>query len=120
MTEKIPYSEITLLRDNSPDLKFTGRLLAQVSSRLNDSDKVASYYSRWTVLELYEAKPLPLLPISTWVCYSEGRSSYPGEYTRKAGEVAKNMEEIKNYFGYGWLAKKLYDEAGIDYSVKVR
>ena len=118
MTTKMPYSEVTLPRDNFPDLKFTGRLVARVSSLVGN--KIYSDNSRWTELELYEVKPLPLLPISTWVCYSEGRSSYPEEYTRKAGEVAHTPREIKNYFGYGWLAKKLYDEAGIDYSVKVR
>lgn len=100
--------------DGEPDIRFTGELIATANS---DSDRQSPYYSgsagRWTELTLYKTQG------GKFVCSQVGRTQWMGERDRHAGKVCQTEAEVIEFFGHGWLAKDLYDEAGIDYAINV-
>lgn len=95
----------TLEIDNAPSIRFTGELVASVE---NDNKS-----GRWTELALYKTKG------GTFVCHQAGCSLWQGERDRFSGIVCDTLEEVKEFFGHRWLAKKLYAEAGIDDTIEV-
>lgn len=101
--------EITLQSDNAPSLRFRGELLASTSS---SNERSSSYYSgttgRWTTLRLYKTAS------GKFVCQSIGHTQWQGEHTRYKAVVCETEAEVIKFFGHGWLAKDLYDEAGIE------
>jgi hypothetical protein len=108
--------EYTLIVDNEPDIRFTGQLLAAVSSsaeRAMGSSSYSGETGRWTSLSLYKTHG------GKYVCHSIGRTQWQGERDRFSGKVCETLEEVKEFFGHRWLAKELYDEAGIDAFVEV-
>ncbi|MBU2735089.1 hypothetical protein HAQ00_04970 [Acidithiobacillus caldus ATCC 51756] len=105
----------TLEIDNNPDIRFTGELIAKVSS--SGDRATGSRYSgqtgRWTTLALYKTKG------GKYVCHQIGHTLWEGERDRHSGKVCDTLEEVKAFFGYRWLAKDLYAEAGIDDAVDI-
>lgn len=105
----------TLEIDNEPNIRFTGELMACAVS--SDNQAMGSNYSgqtgRWTELELYRTKG------GKFICHQVGRTRWQGERDRFSGKVCETLEEVKEFFGYRWLAKVLYSEAGIDDAVEV-
>lgn len=101
--------------DNKPNIKFTGEELAHSSS--SDNQAMGSNYSgnvgRWSELTLYKTKG------GKYICEQIGRTRWDGERDRKSGEVCETIEEVKAFFGHRWLAKELYDAAGISDTVEV-
>jgi hypothetical protein len=102
--------EFTVKRDNEKDLKFTGELLNLVSS--SPDQAMGSAYSgstgRWTQLTLYRTAG------GKYICGQVGYTQWQGEKDRYSGAVCDNEAEVVEFFGNGWLAKLLYDEAGIE------
>lgn len=100
---------ITLRNDNAPDVRFTGELMAEVASNPNNA---SGYYSghtgRWTELELYRTAG------GRFVGRSVGRTQWQGEHDRHKVEVCDDVAGVVKFFGHGWLAKDLYEAAGID------
>jgi hypothetical protein len=84
-------------------------MLAVASS---SSDKASSYYSgsvgRSTTLRLYKTRG------GKYVCQSAGYTQWQGEKDRYKAKVCDTQAAVIEFFGHGWLAKILYDEAGID------
>jgi hypothetical protein len=111
--EDIDMKTFTLEIDNKPDLRFAGELVARATSINRDAVRSYSETGRWTDLELYKTKG------GKFICYQVGRTNWSGERDRHSGKVCETVEEVKEFFGYGWLAKELYDEAGIDVAVDV-
>nr|WP_315425963.1 hypothetical protein [uncultured Pseudomonas sp.] len=105
----------TIEIDGEPDIRFTGELVA--SAHTSNDRAAGTYYSghpdRWTKLYLYKTKG------GKFVCHQIDRTIYDNNRGRLSGKVCETPEEVKEFFGYRWLAKELYDEAGIDYSVEV-
>lgn len=99
---------ITLENDNAPDVRFTGELVASSSS---SPDTSSSYHSgstgRWTTLKLYKTKG------GKFVAQSVGHTQWQGEHDRYKVAVCETEADVINFFGHGWLAKDLYEEAGI-------
>lgn len=106
---------IEIRRDNAPNIKFSGELVASTSSSANNAS--GSNYSgsagRWTELYLYKTKG------GKYICSSIGRTQWQGERDRFSGEVCDDLAGVVGFFGQGWLAKDLYEEAGIDASISV-
>ena len=100
---------ITLRNNNAPSLRFSGELLASTSS---SNERSSSYYSgttgRWTTLELYKTAS------GKFVCQSIGHTQWQGEHDRHKAVVCETEAEVIEFFGHGWLAKDLYDDAGIE------
>lgn len=106
--------QFTLERDEQRPLKFTGELIASASS---SADSVRGNYSgstgRWTELKLYRTQA------GKYVCQEIGFSQWEGEHTRYQAHVADTHDQIVTFFGTGWLAKELYDDAEIDISEEI-
>lgn len=105
----------TLNIDNAPNIRFTGELIA--SAATSDNQAMGSSYSgqtgRWTELALYKTMG------GKFVCHQVGRTRWLGKRDRFSGKVCETLEDVTEFFGHRWLAKKLYDEAGIDDVVEV-
>lgn len=105
----------TLEIDNASNVRFTGELVASAAS--SDNQEMGSSYSgqtgRWSELALYKTKG------EKFVCHQVGRTCWDGERDRFSSKVCETLEEVKEFFGYRWLAKELYSEAGIDGTVEV-
>ena len=108
ITEDSDVEAIEIQIDNAPNIRFTGEQVATASSSANNAN---SNYSRdngrWTVLKLFKTQA------GKFVCQSIGRTQWQGEQDRYSGAVAEGEAGVIAFFGHGWLAKELYDEAGI-------
>ena len=100
---------IIIQRDNDKDLKFTGENVASASSSENSAmSNYSGSTGRWTELNLYKTKG------GKFVCEQIGYTCWQGEHTRRKAVVCETEEEIIDFFGQGWLAKDLYESAGIE------
>lgn len=96
-------------RDNEPNLRFTGERIAFASSSENNAHSNYSGKSgRWTELALYKTGG------GKYICEQIGHTIYQGENTRYSGSVCETEAEVIEFFGHGWLAKDLYEDAEID------
>lgn len=98
------FDDYRIKSDGEPDLKFKGICLG-LSTSLDHNRN-----DRWTELYIYKTKK------GAFVCYQKNRTKWVGEQTRNKAKVCKTLDEVKEFFGYGWLAKALYDDASIDYT----
>lgn len=109
--EDTEMSEITgeeakeriIKRDNAPDLKFKGVLIASNSSRTYTND-----HGRWFEIALYKTVG------GKFVCQRKEYTQWQGENNRYFASVCDSVDCVKNFFGQGRYSKKLYKEAGID------
>jgi hypothetical protein len=96
-------------RDGEPDLRFIGRKRAEVWSGGDHSrPNYSGSTGRWTELALYQVKN------GKYICTSIGRTQWQGEHDRYTAIVCDTEAAVVEFFGHGWLAKRLYDAAGID------
>ena len=105
--------EFEIVRDKEQNIKFRGELIASCSS--SDNNAAGSNYSgstgRWTELRLYKTAG------GKYICSSIGRTRWQGERDRFSGCVCETIDDVIAFFGNGWLAKDLYEEADIDASI---
>jgi hypothetical protein len=131
-------TQFKLAVDDEEDIAFIGRCLASVESSPDPSSADFSRSEgRWTALSVYETLK------GNIVCYEERKSSLPGERSKCKANVILNIQvahvgeyhrggfltsrreerpkvsenmhsEVRAFFGQGWLAKRLYDAAGIE------
>ncbi len=101
---------ITLTFDNAPNIRFTGRRIGHASTHPDQA--MGSSWSgetgRWTVLDLYRTTS------GKYVCHQIGRTQWQGEQDRFSGKVCETEAEVIEFFGHRWLAKELYEDAGIE------
>lgn len=101
------YRPITITPDNGPMLDIAAAIeLAAVNSRRPDS-------AHWTELQLLKTRA------GAYVCVEYGHSIIDHQHTRTQAGLAGTIEQVIDFFGQRWLAKKLYEEAGIDLIIKV-
>ncbi|MBS0555452.1 MAG: hypothetical protein JSS47_23470 [Proteobacteria bacterium] len=101
--------------DNGPDLRFYGKVRANVRS-YSDKARIGEYsgqVGRHSELSLYETAA------GKYVCQRVERTRWSGESDSYDGKVCDTVEQVKEYFGYGWLAQDLYRDAGIDAALTV-
>ena len=95
--------------DGDKDLSFTGELIAANSSSAETArGDFSGSVGRWAELRLYRTKG------GKYVCEQVGRTQWQGEHDRHSGAVCETESEVQKFFGHGWLAKELYEEAGIE------
>lgn len=94
---------MTLGVDGAADISFTGEKIASVSSYCSSTND-----NRWTELYLFKTAG------GKFVCHQVGETRWYGERAKYKARVCETIEEVVNFFGYGWLAKELYAEAKID------
>lgn len=101
--------QYTVKRDGERDIKFTGEQIAAASS--SDNNASGSYSGspgRWTELSLYRTQA------GKYICEQIGRTCWEGEKDRFSAEVCETVDQVVEFFGHGWLAKELYEDADID------
>lgn len=104
----------TLSIDNAPDLRFTGELIAENSSSANNArSDYSGSTGRWTELALYRTIG------GRYICHQIGRTQWQGEHDRYSGKVCETEAEVIAFFGHGWVAKGLYEEAGITDALEI-
>lgn len=104
----------TLRVSGGPNLRFVGALIAQTSSsKERGADTFSGEAGRWTELCLYKTKG------GQYVAQKIKRTEWDGDYDRHSAQACATAEDVKSFLGYGWLAKQLYDLAGIDAAIDV-
>lgn len=103
-----------LRQTNRPSIKFKGELVAKASS---SPDSARCSFSGttgvWQQLSLYRVHDGRL------IAYKRDLSQWIGAKANEVAQICSNIQEVQNFFGYDWLAKELYEEAGIDCSIEV-
>lgn len=99
----------TLTNDDGRDVRFTGEIIAEASSRRHTGNS----QSRWTELTLYRTAS------GKFVCYEVGRTMWQGERNRHKVTVCTDHEGVIDAFGDGPLAKDLYSSADIDATISI-
>lgn len=94
-----------LYASDGQEVVHRAQVLASVSSYSPEASP-----TRWSVLTLYENSEGKLL------CQETGRTKVPGEITRYQLTQAGSEQDLIAAVGHGWLAKRLYDAAGIEHS----
>jgi hypothetical protein len=101
--------------DNAPNIRVTGELVAIAAD--SDNEAMGSSYNgetgRWTEMTLYKTKR------GKFVCHQIERTRWIGERDRFSGKVCETSEDVKEFFGQRWLAKELYEKAGISNTLDV-
>ncbi|GGB34502.1 hypothetical protein GCM10011316_03210 [Roseibium aquae] len=96
-------------QDDGPDLRFTGKRIASAASSTERQSGVYSgQVGTWDELELYQTTA------GSFVCVFENCTAWQGERNVRRTTVANDATAVINFFGQGWLAKMIYDEAGIE------
>lgn len=99
------YQQHTIKRDGDRDIKIKGEIVGEAASREETG--------RWAELTLYRTAG------GRYVCQQIGRTIWEGEHDRHSAAVCYTTEEVVGFFGVGWLAKQIYDSAGIDAAEEV-
>ena len=97
---------IELSRDDGPDVSFQGEQIASASSYNHQGPRNI----RWTELVLYRTAG------GKFVCAEVGQTIWGGERTRRGVHIADSAAGLIESLSYGWLAKELYEKAGIDHA----
>lgn len=110
----LKYSDATPLPSG---VIFTGVLIARVSS-LAVCEMIGKALgscegARWQELNLYRTVK------GEFVCQRIYRTQREGEDEVCEGEVCESYGQVIKFFGDGWLAKELYQEAAINASVTI-
>jgi hypothetical protein len=110
LSDSVTDERFAVVRDNAPDVTFTGELLVNTSSSQDriDGDRWSGSPGRWTTLKLYRTTG------GKFVAQRIGHTMWEGERTRYTAKVCETEDEVKGFFGMGWLAKDLYEDAEID------
>lgn len=99
--KRASVTRVRIERRGRPDLVFTGKLIARVSS---DSPE------RWTEIIVYEIEGTP----RRWVAHVVGRSTVAGEVDYHDAHVCHSHEDLVRVLKHGHLAKRIYRKLGID------
>lgn len=122
------FEDVEIARKDAPDVRFTGRLLAEVDSDTEGRNGGRTNRGRWTRLQLWELKS------GTWIAAAIGCSDRQGEIDigeierippvnagsrgftedRTIGSEMDRANRVMQFFGWTWLAKKLADQLGWD------
>lgn len=105
--EDVEANTFTLEIDNAPSIRFTGEIVASAASFDNGAEEslCSGVVGRWTELELYKTMG------GKFVCHEVERTRWDGERDGFRGEVCETMEDVKVFFGKGWLVEYLYENA---------
>jgi len=101
-------------RDDGPAYKFRGEKIGYArSSNNNAHPDYSGSTGHSEKLGLYKTQS------GKYVCEKVGYSQWQGQRTRYAACVCDTVLDVGHFFGYGWLAKDLYDDAEIEIAIEV-
>lgn len=101
--------QTTLTITGAPNIRFKGELIASSKSSW---DRCHPNYSGTTgiaiTLRLYRTAT------GKYVCHIARHTQWQGESDVFSGAVCESEAEVIEFFGQGWQAREVYDEAEID------
>jgi len=97
LEKQAEINEYTVERDDAPNLRFCGQILADATSRKSYNDG-----GRWQELTLYKTVG------GQYVCSKVDVSCGSGERTRYKAVVCESISDVIAFFGRSSLAKELY------------
>ena len=97
----------TIERTDARPLRFKGELLAEASSYRHDNN------TRWTELALYKTSG------GKYICEVRARTIWQGERDFIRADAVADEAAVVDYFEPSWVARMLFDAAGIDDAVEV-
>lgn len=101
---------IIIERDGKRALKFDGELLADVSSTDSAfSVDFSGEMGRWQTFLVYRSYT------DKFICQRIDYTCWQGERDRFSAAAFSTLDEIHVFFGYGWLAKKLYAKLNLQF-----
>ena len=96
---------------SSKNIFFEGKLIASVTSKavaeLIAKGLDGNPNTGWLELVLYRAST------GEYICQRIHRDQRSNVKTQYEGEVCEDSGEVTRFFGDGWLARELFEEAGI-------
>jgi hypothetical protein len=96
-------------RDDAPDLRFSGELVAERSNR----SFTGPTQNKWEELSLYRTAA------GQWVAARVCCSNWQGSRDYHEAVVSKTAAKVQEFFGWGENAKALYALAGFDLTTYV-
>lgn len=106
--------QYTIKNDGARNIKFTGEVLGHAASSPDTAHpKYSRSVGRWTELTLYRTKG------GKFVCEEVGHTQWQEEHDRHRAAVCDDQECVIEFFGTGWLAKELYEDAEIDCAIEI-
>ena len=106
----LDLKKINLEIDNQPDIQFVGELIASAES--SDQREMGRRYSgmhgRWKEMEIYRTQA------GKMVCHQINKTRWQNEEEVSTVKVCETDAEVIEFFGNCWVAKDLYEEAGIE------
>lgn len=99
--------EYRLYRDGKPDLHFTGECIAAADSSLESGSPRFIATGIRHELRLYRTAG------GAYVCHHHVLNQWQGARNSNRAAVVSTEAGVIEFFGHDWLAKELYDEAGI-------
>ena len=97
LEKQAEINEYTVERDDAPNLRFCGQILADATSRKSYNDG-----GRWQELTLYKTAG------GKYVCCKVDVTRWIGERTRYKAVVCEGISDVIEFFGMSSLAKELY------------
>ena len=104
-----PFERFVIARDEGYDLDMIAQKTHTVSSRQREDGKAG----RWSEIHVYETLH------GQRVVVQIGRSTVRNEKDRTDARVIKTEDQLKEFLGMGWLAKKLYAQLGVETAQKI-
>lgn len=91
--------------DNAPDIRFSGDEIAQFSSSWDSTQLHFSGEEGWrTELILYKTI------YGKWICQKVHETKWLDQKDELSAKVCTSLDEVKQFFGDDWVAKKLYEK----------
>lgn len=95
--------------DDGPDLQFLGKLVASAeNSEERNSPDFSGSTGRRTTLNLYITEG------GKYIGAQINHTRWVGERNSYSAKILEGDEAVIQFFGQGWLAKKLYRSAKIE------
>jgi hypothetical protein len=107
------WETVEINRKDEPDVRFEGKLLAEVNTR-DDTRQKGREKTRWRTLELYELRS------GKWVATNVACSDVADEIdfgttlTLDQADLDERRRAVMGFWGNSWLAKSAAAELGWD------
>lgn len=105
---------ITLPRTGEKPLRFKGKLIAKTETSSNDASPAYSGMTGiWSIYRIYETQQ------GRYVCQLVTHSQWQGDSSTYGVKICATPEEVSDFFGFGWIGKDLYRQAGFEFVEEV-
>ncbi|MDZ4390416.1 MAG: hypothetical protein U0974_11885 [Gemmatimonadales bacterium] len=100
---------------DGPKICFDGKILAKVvsSGDPKEESRFSGLVGRRTELALYKTQE------GTFICHRTSLQGTRSQRSKFEGGAYRDLKQVMDFFGHGWLARELYAKASIDDTMRV-